>query len=209
MKKLTLATLSTLALTLACTNVFALDGTITVNGAVTDQTCTLQASSSSGGFATGLKDITFTLPTAPKSKFTPGSSPIGASVNLFFKNASGTGPCDAATTKAFKGIHLSAISPDHLDTADKTLLVNQASGASAANPIFMRFITDGFDNVGGGMAGIRSVDFSAPWGNQAKSSIGNHGGNIYVVYNVVVFSKTGIVDAQNYTATVNYTLHYN
>lgn len=40
MQKLTLATLSTLALTLACTQVFALDGTLTVNGAVTDQTCT-------------------------------------------------------------------------------------------------------------------------------------------------------------------------
>ncbi len=207
MKKLSLATLSTLAFTLSCTNVFALDGTITVNGVVTDQTCTLQAS---GGFGTGLKDITVILPTISKSKFTPASpAPISLGVSLYLKNASGTAPCDAATTKAFKGIHLSAISPDHLDTADKTLLVNQASGASAKNPVFLTFLTDGFDIVGGGAEGTKLVDFSAPWGTQAKSSIGNNGGNIYVLYLATVYSKTGIVDAQNYTATVNYTIHYN
>jgi len=49
MKKLTLATLNTLAFTVSCTSVFALDGTITVNGAVTDQTCTLQPYGSGGG----------------------------------------------------------------------------------------------------------------------------------------------------------------
>ncbi|MFW1746352.1 fimbrial protein [Acinetobacter guillouiae] len=209
MQKLTLATLSTLALTLACTNVFALDGTLTVNGVVTDQTCTLQASGSGGGFSTGLKDITVTLPTGPKSKFTPAVPPIAVGMSLFLKNASGTAPCDAATTKAFKGIHLSA-SPDHLDATDKTLLVNQASGASAKNPVFILFLTDGFDIVGAGVDGSKPVDFSAPWGRQAKSSIRNSaGGNISVLYLVSVYSKTGIVDAQNYTAKVNYTIHYN
>lgn len=41
MKKLTLATLSTLALSLTCTSVFAVDSIITVNGVVIDGTCTL------------------------------------------------------------------------------------------------------------------------------------------------------------------------
>ena len=211
MKKLTLATLSTLALTLASTNVFALDGTIRVNGVVTDQTCTLQASGNSSNSAvTGLKDITVILPTISKSKFTPAfPAPISWGVHLFLKNASGTAPCDAATTKAFKGIHLSA-SPTNLDDTDKTLLVNQASGASAKNPVFILFLTDGFDIVGGGMAGTKRVDFSEPWGTQAKSSIrGEGGGNISVLYLATFFSKTGVVDAQNYTATVNYTIHYN
>ncbi|MFW1853280.1 type 1 fimbrial protein, partial [Acinetobacter guillouiae] len=59
MQKLTLATLSTLALTLASTNVFAVDGTITVNGAVTDQTCILQGDIGSTGAA--LKDMILNL----------------------------------------------------------------------------------------------------------------------------------------------------
>ena len=49
MQKLTLATLSTLAFTLASTSEFALDGTITFNGDITDVTCTLNG----GGIAMG------------------------------------------------------------------------------------------------------------------------------------------------------------
>ncbi|UOH17287.1 type 1 fimbrial protein [Acinetobacter sp. NyZ410] len=199
MKKLTLATLSTLAFTLASTNVFAVDGTITVNGVVTDQTCTLQ---SDGRFeSSGLKDITVNLRALPKSIFKPEVT-MTWGVDLYLKNATGTGPCDAATTQAFKGIHLSVTSPDHLDATDKTILVNQATGAggaSAANPVFMRFITDDF----------RPVDFSASWESQAKSLPRNNGGNIFVQYLAAVFSKTGVVDAQNYTAKINYTIHYN
>ena len=55
MQKLTLATLSTLAFTLASTSVFALDGTITVNGVVTDQTCVLLAKGFGGGRPVVLK----------------------------------------------------------------------------------------------------------------------------------------------------------
>jgi major type 1 subunit fimbrin (pilin) len=200
MKKLTLARLSILALALACTQVFAVDGTITVNGVITDGTCTL------GGFATGLKDITVNLGAISKSEFTPTHPKperyIGVTLQLV--NATGTADCDAVTSKAFKGIHLSAISPDHLDTADKTLLVNQASGASAKNPIFTQIFAFDFDG------NVNIVDFSAPWGTQAKSPIYTQGPvGASIAYDVKYASKTGIVDAQNYTAKINYTIHYN
>ncbi|WP_151802561.1 fimbrial protein [Acinetobacter guillouiae] len=202
MKKLTLATLSTLAFTLASTSVFALDGTITVNGVVTDQTCVLLAGIIGISGTNGLKDITVNIPALPKSRFIPNQLVWVQSFYLFLNNATNTGPCDVATSKAFKGIHLSAISPDHLDTADKTLLVNQASGASRANPVFMQVLT-GLPNL--------PIDLSAPWGRQARSQVGRDTthNQTYIVYSAGVFSKTGIVDAQNYTATVNYTMHYN
>ncbi|MCT9979083.1 type 1 fimbrial protein [Acinetobacter sp. I-MWF] len=203
MKKLTLATLSTLALTLSCTNVFALDGTITVNGAVTDQTCVLLASPIGGNATNGLKDITVNIPALPKSRFIPNQWVWIESFNLYLRNATGTANCDAATSKAFKGIHLSAISPDHLDTADKTLLVNQASGASKENPVFIQILT-------APAAIYVPVDLSAPWEGQVKGQVFRGSNNeTYLVYGVGVSSKTGIVDAQNYTATVNYTIHYN
>ena len=198
MKKLSLPTLSTLLLTLVCTNVFAVDGTITVNGVVTDQTCTLQG----GGAATGLKDLTINLPAVPKSMFNANFEVGSTNIRLYLSNAEGTGNCDAATSKAFKGIHLSAISPDHLDATDKRLLVNKATGtggASSKNPIFIQIHTK--EN------GI--VDFSAPWGVQAKSAIYTLGDETYLQYDVVPASKTGIVDAQNYAAKINYTIHYN
>jgi major type 1 subunit fimbrin (pilin) len=162
MQKLTLATLSTLAFTLSSTNVFALDGTLTVNGVVTDQTCVLLAKGFGGGQASGVKDITINFPAMPKSWFViPNQWQRIENFKLYLRNATDTGPCDAATTKAFKGIHLSVTSPDHLDATDKTLLVNQAEGASATNPIFMQIIA-----VPGGT--IVPVDFSAPWGGAGK-----------------------------------------
>jgi major type 1 subunit fimbrin (pilin) len=101
MQKLTLATLSTLALTLPFTSVFALDGTITVNGVVIDGTCTLRGEDS---MVSGLKDLTVSLPTLPKSTFTP-TNPIPRvryGIHMFLTNATGTANCDAATTQAFK-----------------------------------------------------------------------------------------------------------
>ncbi|MFW2106085.1 fimbrial protein [Acinetobacter guillouiae] len=201
MKKLSLATLSTL--TLASTNVFALDGTITVNGVVTDGTCTLKVYPSVGSAVSGFKDITVRLIPVPKSRFTPNQLVWNEHFYLHLENATATGPCDAATTQAFKGIHLSAISPDHLDTADKTLLVNKATGAGGAssiNPVFLRMSSSN---------GI--VDFSAPWGTQLRSDVYRDTINnfTYLLYSVGMFSKTGIVDAQNVHAIVNYTMHYN
>ncbi len=198
MKKLTLATLSTLALTLSCTQVFAVDGTITVNGVITDGTCTLNGD---GGFAMGLKDISLDVGTIPKSKFTPTlPDPRKYGFTLYLSNAAGTGVCDAVTSKAFKGIHLSVTSPTtDLDDTDKTLLVNKASGASSKNPIFIQIHTEGNE----------IVDFSAPWGVQAKSAIYTLRDETYLQYDVVPASKTGIVDAQNYAAKINYTMHYN
>ncbi|UOH17280.1 fimbrial protein [Acinetobacter sp. NyZ410] len=201
MKELILPTLSTLALSLTCSSVFAVDGTITVNGVITDQTCTLQGD---GGYATGSKDIVLPLGIVPKSWFTPTLPvPMRYGFTLQLTNAAGTGHCDVATSKAFKGIHLSTISPDDLDTEDKTLLVNQATGAggvSKAHPIFLKMLTEN----------SRPVDFSAAWGTQEKSLVRiSADGETFVHYIVAVASKTGIVDAQNFTAKINYTLHYN
>jgi type 1 fimbria pilin len=198
MKKLSLATLSTLALTLPCTSVFAVDGTITVNGVVTDQTCTLQG----GGAATGLKDLTINLPAVPKSMFNANFEIGSTNIRLYLSNAEGTGDCDAATSKAFKGIHLSVTSPTNdLDATDKTLLVNRAigkGGASATNPIFIRIYTDS----------DRAVDFSASWGAQAKSPVQS---DVSVTYRVMYFSRLigRLLVAQNVNAIVNYTMHYN
>jgi len=193
MKKLTLATLNALVLTLACSSVFAVDGTIRVNGVVTDQTCTLE---SRGGFITGLKDLTISLPAVSKSKFKP-TNPAPAYFSMFLTNAEGTGDCDAATSKALQGVHLSAISPADLDADDKSLLVNKAIGAPTKNPVFIRLLTAYTAEI---------VDLTAPWGVQARSPV-NY--NRYIYYQIQYASKTGIVDPQNFTATINYTLHYN
>ncbi|ENV15143.1 fimbrial protein [Acinetobacter guillouiae] len=204
MKKLTLATLSTLAFTLASTNVFALDGTITVNGVVTDQTCTLKVYPSVGSAVSGFKDITVRLIPVPKSRFTPNQLVWNEHFYLHLENATATGPCDAATSKAFKGIHLSVSSPnDDLDATNKTLLVNKAEGAGGAssiNPVFLQMSS--FNGI---------VDFSAPWGTQLRSRVYRDTINnlTYLNYSVGKFSKTGIVDAQNIHVVVNYTMHYN
>ena len=116
-------------------------------------------------------------------------------------NATGTGICDVATSRAFKGIHLSVTSPaTDLDIKDKTLLVNKASDTSTTNPIFFQFRT---------REGI-PVDFSEPWGTQAKSPVFEGAYAVaYLSYYVAYISKTGIVDAQNVQVKINYTMHYN
>lgn len=197
MKKLILPALSVLSLSMLCSNVFAVDGTITVNGVVTDQTCTFRG----GDYATGIKDLTVNLPAIPKSEFTPTIIvPMRKRIEMILTNATGTDSCDAATTKAFRGIHLSASSPADLDTTDKSLLVNKAGGASATNPVFIQmYVDDGNGSI---------VDFSAPWESQAKTQI------LTIPYTSIAYyvgytTKSGIVDAQNVTATVNYTMHYN
>ncbi|MGE8532699.1 MAG: type 1 fimbrial protein, partial [Acinetobacter guillouiae] len=53
------------------------------------------------------------------------------------------------------------------------------------------------------------VDLSAPWGTQARSDLYRTGNEVFVSYQTIVTSKTGVVDAQNVQATVNYTLMYN
>jgi type 1 fimbria pilin len=198
MNKLTLPTLSALALSLVCTQVFAVDGTIRVNGVVTDGTCILH---SAGGDASGTKDLTLTLPTVPKSEFYPNVLLRKKLIYMELINATGTGICDVATSRAFKGIHLSITSPaTDLDIKDKTLLVNKASDTSTTNPIFFQFRT---------REGI-PVDFSEPWGTQAKSPVFEGAYAVaYLSYYVAYISKTGIVDAQNVHAVVNYTMHYN
>jgi major type 1 subunit fimbrin (pilin) len=198
MKKCTLPILGALALSLACSSVFATDGTITVNGVVTDQTCTLGPWN---GAVNGLKNLTINLSAIPKSLFKPTTSLAHGHtiVRMSLNNAIG-GVCDAATSQALKGIHLSAISPDHLDVEDKTLLVNQATGASSTNPVFFQFQTS---------TNSQAIDFSEPWGSQAKTPISYWSGIPIVTYELWYRSKTGIVDAQNVNATINYTLHYN
>ena len=198
MKRLSLNVMGVLALSLVCSSVFAVDGKITVNGAVVDQTCTLQAYN---GMVSGTKDLTIHLLDVSQSRFDPNTpQQMGAYFFAKLTNSAG-GNCDAATTKAFKGIHLSPILATDLDETDKTLLVNKAIGASVTNPVFIRLIT---------WQGI-PVDLSAPWGTQAYSPTVTSVPQLdsFLNYLVTYVSKTGIVDAQNVTATINYTLHYN
>jgi type 1 fimbria pilin len=191
MNKLTLPTFSTLLLTLVCTSVFAVDGTIRVNGVITDQTCTLQGLEGT----VGMKDITVTLPTVSKSKF----NTVGVNLVMELRNADGIGFCDAATSYAFRGIHLSAVSPTDLDADDKTLLVNKSADVSIKNPVFIRMYTR-FN---------KRVDFSAPWETQEKTTIFRDGVRTIFAYGVGYVAKNWIVDAQNVQAVVNYTMHYN
>lgn len=199
MKKITSHVLGALTITLACASVFAVDGAITINGAITDQTCILGAYLGTG---TGIKDITIPLSPVSKSNFTPNNTTQGVkNVFLSLLNPSGAA-CDVAINKVFRGAHLSPISPDDLDATDKTLLVNKAvgaGGASAINPVFIRMFTEHGN----------AVDFSAPWGTQARGLVYGHDFHRYLAYRAGYVSKTGIVDAQNVTATINYTLHYN
>ncbi|MDN5695506.1 fimbrial protein [Acinetobacter sp. ULE_I001] len=203
MKKLTLPALGTLALSLACSSVFAADGTITINGMITDETCTLAGS---GSGVNGSQNLVLTLDTVLKSTFTATNMTAARkNFSLQLKNAAGTGNCDASTNKALKGLYLSPISTADLDTTDKTLLVNKATegGASIANPVYIQILTD---------ADI-AVNLSEPWGVQAKSAItglaADGSGTATMLYKAQYASKTGTVSGQNVTAVVNYTLQYN
>jgi len=201
MKKLTLSALSAVTLSLACTSVFAVDGTITINGVVTDETCTLTGT---GPGATGSKDLTLTLDTVPKSTFTaPNSVAATKSFSLQLKNAAGTGGCDAATNKALKGLYLSPLAAGDVDATDKTLLVNKAAGASIAEPVFIQLLTDT----------DAKVDLAASWGSQAKSAVtglaADGSGTATMTYKAQYASVSGTVAAQNVSAVVNYTLQYN
>lgn len=203
MKKLTLPALGTLALSLACSSVFAADGTITINGMITDETCTLAGS---GSGVNGSQNLVLTLDTVLKSTFTAANMTAAKkNFSLQLKNAAGTGNCDASTNKALKGLYLSPISTADLDTTDKTLLVNKATegGASIANPVYIQILTD---------ADI-AVNLSEPWGVQAKSAItglaADGSGTATMLYKAQYASKTGTVSGQNVIAVVNYTLQYN
>lgn len=202
MKKLTLSALSAVTLSLACTSVFAADGTITINGVVTDETCTLTGT---GPGATGSKDLILTLDTVPKSTFTSTNKVAATkSFSLQLKNAAGTAGCDAATNKSLKGLYLSAVAAGDLDATDKTLLVNKAvNSTTIANPVFIQLLTD--TDV--------AVDLAASWGSQAKSAVTGLGadgtGTATMIYKAQYASVSGTVDAQNVSAVVNYTLQYN
>ena len=201
MKKLTLSALSAVTLSLACTSVFAVDGTITINGVVTDETCTLTGT---GPGAAGSKNLTLTLDTVPKSTFTaPNSVAATKSFSLQLKNAACTGGCDAATNKALKGLYLSPLAAGDVDATDKTLLVNKAAGASIAEPVFIQLLTDT----------DAKVDLAASWGSQAKSAVtglaADGSGTATMTYKAQYASVSGTVAAQNVSAVVNYTLQYN
>lgn len=109
----------------------------------------------------GVKNLTLKMPAISKSKFKP-TNPAPENFVLNLRSGMGNGRCDLVTSKAFKGIHLSANSPADLDTDDKTLLVNKSRGTSTKNPVFIRILT--FEES-------RPVDLSAPWGIQEKSLV--------------------------------------
>ncbi|WP_419820230.1 fimbrial protein [Acinetobacter sp.] len=198
MKKFTLPTLAMWALLLASSHVFAVDGKITVNGAVTDGTCTLRPTKIHPG--TGMKNIIIPMAAVPKSSFT-ATNTLQGRTNIFLDLVNGAGDyCDEAQNIAFKGIHLSPISATDLDESDKTLLINKATGASVKNPVFIQLSVSG---------GNVPVNLSQPWNTQGRNAVYGHSQAVHVSYQVNYISKTGIVDAQSVTARVNYTLHYN
>lgn len=201
MKSLTLSTVSALVLGLACTQTFAVDGTITVNGVVTDSTCTVAGGGAGGA---GSKNIVVTLDTVPSSTFTTANQFASPkSFDLELKNGAGTGGCGAATNNALKGVFLETAAAGDYDSGDATALVNKATGASTTNPVFIQIVTD--SDV--------AVKYSDAWGTQAKSPVvlnpADGTGTAKMTYKARYFTKSGTVDAQNVTATVNYTLQYN
>lgn len=191
MKKLTLPALSVQALSLICTSVFAIDGTLTINGSIVDETCTLELDTLGKN---GTRDL-IRLKTLPQSQIYTSSMGI----TFLLTDTVGSAVCDVATTKAFKGIHLSPNVAAELDAMDKTLLVNNTIDASRKTPVFLQVLTDKNSKV----------DFSAPWGTQAKSSINSKFDIATVYYTILYFSKTGLVDTQKLTTLINYNLHYN
>jgi major type 1 subunit fimbrin (pilin) len=120
-------------------------------------------------------------------------------ITFLLTDTVGSAVCDVATTKAFKGIHLSPNVAAELDAMDKTLLVNNTKDTSRKTPVFLQVLTDKNSKV----------DFSAPWGTQAKSSVNSNLDIATVYYTMLYFSKTGVVDTQKLTTLINYTLHYN
>lgn len=192
MKRLILFAQNVLTLSLVCSNLFAEDGTLTINGSIVDETCTLQLNMLS---ASDVKALSARLKTAPNSQI---YSSMG--VTFLLTDTTGTAVCDVAKTKAFKGIHLSPNVAVDLDTRDTTLLVsNTLAETSTKSPVFIQVLTDK----------NKKVDFSAPWETQAKSVIDSNFDAAKVYYTMQYFSNKGAIDAQSVTTLINYTLHYN
>lgn len=192
MKRLTLFAASGLTLSCVCSSVFAVDGTLTINGSIVDETCTLQLNMLS---ASDVKALSARLKSAPNSQI---YTSLG--VTFLLTDTVGTPVCDVAKTKAFRGIHLSPNVTADLDTRDTTLLVsNTAAEFSEKNPVFIQVLTDK----------NKQVDFSAPWETQAKSAINSNFDAAKVYYTMQYFSNKGAIDAQSVTTLINYTLHYN
>ncbi|BBP98294.1 ferrous iron transporter B [Burkholderia sp. SFA1] len=91
MNKLVYAALASGAMILASGSAFASDGTVTFNGALTAQTCTINGNGSSS------KDFTVTLPTVSTGAFSAGQPRAGAtSYNIALTNCAPV----SATSKA-------------------------------------------------------------------------------------------------------------
>ena len=190
MKKLTLPALSAQALSLICTSVFAVDGTLTIGGSIVDETCTLELDTLGKN---GTRDFV-RLKTLPQNQRYTSTG-----ITFFLTDTTGSPVCDVATTKAFKGVHLSPNVAVELDAMDKTLLVNKVIDASANQPVFLQVLTDKNNKV----------DFSAPWATQAKSTVNSNFDAASVYYTMLYFSKIGVLDRQKLATLINYTLHYN
>ncbi|MCX5466370.1 fimbrial protein [Acinetobacter nematophilus] len=135
MKKLMISMLCVLILGLVHSHTFAADGTIMVNGTITNSTCIVEVS---GVGVSGLKNIVVTLTPVLKSNFQYSNSYTGPAVfSLHLKNNAGTAGCDAVTNKALKGLVLETASATDYDPMNKALLVNKAVGVSLTKPIFI------------------------------------------------------------------------
>ena len=177
-------------------NTYAVDGTITITGKVVDETCILKGSTNTNNAG---EDIAVVLDTVKKSVFSPTSLTAGTkSFDLQLVSGNGSTACDAVTNSGFKGIHITTTSAADYLATNSTALINTIARDSIS-PVYIQLLTD--TNA--------EVDYAAAWGVQAKSAVTFKNNLPTLTYQARYFTETGVVEPQDVSAVVNYTLQYN
>ncbi|TCM60465.1 major type 1 subunit fimbrin (pilin) [Acinetobacter calcoaceticus] len=168
---------------------FAADGTITINGKVIDNTCTL---SSNGGPVVGSGNVTVTLATVKTSAFgaTKGATQAKTDFQLRIIDSTSGGSCSSLAS--IGSVLISAVSSKYLP-ADSTALINDKAidANSTGKKIYLQLLS-----------GTTAIDFRAPRSIPQTAGIINLSTQYYQ-------AEDGAVAAQNVSATVDYTLIYN
>lgn len=178
-----------LVLSASATNVFAADGTITINGRVLDSTCTL---TSDGGSTQGTKNVVVTLPAVKTSEFTALASTAGKT-NFQLKIVDSSG-AECTSLSGINGVLISAGTDKYLST-NSTALINQKqldTGVGAdKKPIHLQIL-----NLD------KAIDFKNP-------ETVKHDKGIIKLASQYYQAVDGAIGAQNVQAVVDYTLIYN
>ncbi|CAD6555488.1 F17A fimbrial adhesin [Escherichia coli] len=160
----------------------AYDGTITFNGKVVDQTCSV---------TTGSKNLTVTLPTVSSNSLTSNGEVAGLTpFTISLEGCTSPASAGAENVKAY-------FEPNATTDYDSHNL-NIASGSGNATNVQIQLL-----NADGTTPILLGTDSAG----QAVTPVAINGTNVTLRYNAQYYA-TGQATAGNVSATVNYTIAY-